>query len=297
MDDSTQESSPELPALTGDEALALPEIMPPTGLPAAMSSATQRLSGDDNTLAGRDMIETSITRIDSRVDVRLEAGTGEAMAAMIQQIRPPTLFTLPPAPPSFTGRADERATLERLADERLAGRRGALISGLRGMGGIGKTALALEVAHRLAGRYPDAALYLDLRGTPDPLGSPTAAPMSVQEAQARLIQAFNPVAQVPDDEQALAGLYRSTLHGKRGVLLDDAHDAAQVAPLLPPSPWAVLVTSRQRFPLDGLEPIELDRLDTVEARGLLQRLAGRLADVEADDIATLCGGLPLALQL
>jgi predicted ATPase len=112
------------------------------------------------------------------------------------------------------------------------------ISGLQGQGGIGKTALALVLANKLAKDYADAQIDLDLRGT-----SPT--PLAPADVMAHVIWAFQPTTKLPDEDAQLAALYRSVLQGKRVLLLlDNARDAAQVEPLLPPAGCLLLVTSR-----------------------------------------------------
>lgn len=134
-----------------------------------------------------------------------------------------SLHQLPPPPSDFIGREDE---LRALRDGMARG--GVAISGLSGMGGVGKTVLALKLAAELDERYPDAALYLDLKGV-------EAAPVSVASALQHFIHAFEPTAQLPDDVAQLRGIYLSRLHDKRAlVLLDNARDAAQVAPLCRP---------------------------------------------------------------
>ena len=151
------------------------------------------------------------------------------------------LHQLPPPPADFVGRDAE---LEKLTSEMEAG---ATISGVRGMGGVGKTALALVVARRLAGRYPEAQIYINLHGASDQQALTTA------EAMAHVIRAFDPEARLPGSEAELAPIYRSALHGKRVLLLmDNAADRDQVEPLIPPRGCAMLVTSRQRFTLPGL---------------------------------------------
>ena len=168
----------------------------------------------------------------------------------IRSITPTTataLHQLPRPSDDFTGREVEKAEL--LAQIEGGG---VAISGLRGMGGIGKTALALVLAHELAPRYPDAQIYLDLKGT-------SRDPLSSADAMAHVIRSFNRETSVPRDEAALQGLYHSVLHGQRALLLmDNAADAQQVQPLVPPEGCTLLVTSRQRFDLPGL---------SAEARG------------------------------
>jgi len=218
----------------------------------------------------------------------------------------PTIFALhqlPPPAPDFTGREAELAELR----ERF-GEAGVAISGLHGLGGVGKTALALKLAAELEPRYPDAQFFVDLQGLSD-------KPLTPAEALGHLIRAYHPEARLPESEVELRGLYYSTLHGKRALLLlDNARDAAQVRPLLPPpAGCAVLVTSRTRFALPGLFAKDLDALPEADARELLLTIAPRLdahkgLDYEstahkgkriraAEKIGELCGYLPLALRL
>ena len=205
---------------------------------------------------------------------------------------PPTtsLHQLPAPPADFTGRIDELAKLE---DQVQQG--GATISevsgiaGVRGMGGVGKTVLALELARRLVPKFPDAQFYLDLKGTTQPL--------TPAEAMAHVIRSYNREAALPESEGELQGLYHSALQGQRALMLmDNASDADQVRPLIPPQGCIMLVTSRQRFDLPGLYPLDLDTLTPEDARDLLLRIAPRIGD-QADQIAQRCGYLPLALRL
>ena len=194
------------------------------------------------------------------------------------------LHQLPPPPGDFTGRAAELAELTANVEG------GVNISGLQGQGGIGKTALALKLAEQLAPRYPDAQFYLDLKGA-------SKEPLPAAAALAHVIRAYHPDARLPDDEAQLGALYRSVLHDKRALLLmDNAADAAQVAPLIPPAGCVLLVTSRRHFTLPGLHPIDLDTLPPADARTLLWAVAPRIG-AQADEIAKLCGYLPLALRL
>ncbi len=195
------------------------------------------------------------------------------------------LHTLPEPPRDFTGREEELGKLLQQIHEG-----GVAISGIRGMGGIGKTALALVLAHKLAPHYPDAQLLVELRGSrKDPL-PPT-------DAMAQVIQAFEPTARLPEDESALQKLYLSLLEGRRVLLLlDDARDARQVEPLIPPGSCALLITSRRRFQLRGGFSLDLTALPAEDARSLLLELCPRISGA-ADEIAGLCGYLPLALCL
>jgi hypothetical protein len=206
------------------------------------------------------------------------------------------LHQLPPPPPAFTGREEELADLEEQLTTTSAA--GATISGkhagLQGMGGVGKTALALVLAHRLKDRYPGAQLFLNLRGA-DPEHRPPAPPAEIMQS---VIHAFRPEARLPETLDALAPTYHSVLNDAGSVLLllDNAADADQVRPLLPPSKCLLLVTSRAQFTLPGLAARNLDCLPPARAQELLLKLAKRLQGYEGE-AAELCGHLPLALEV
>ena len=158
------------------------------------------------------------------------------------------------------------------------------------MGGIGKTALALKLVELLKPRYPDAQFFLDLKGA-------STQPLTVAEALAHVIRAYHPAAKLPDSESELRGLYLSVLDGQRALLLmDNAANAEQVEPLIPPAGCLLLVTSRQHFTVPGLAAKNLDTLSAADARDLLLTIAPRIG-TQADEIAALCGYLPLALRL
>ncbi len=167
---------------------------------------------------------------------------------------------------------------------------GVTISGMHGLGGIGKTALALKLAERLQDRCPDAQLYLDLQGA-------GTNPLSPARALEHVIRAYHPTAKLPESLAELGAIYRSTLHGQRALLLmDNARDRAQVEPLIPPAGCVLLVTSRQHFTLPGMFDQNLDALPRADAIKLLRTIAGRIGE-QADEIARLCGDLPLALRV
>jgi tetratricopeptide (TPR) repeat protein len=197
----------------------------------------------------------------------------------------PALHQVPPPPRDFTGRTAELAEILTAMTQE-----GVTLCGLFGMGGIGKTALALKVTEHLAPRYPDAQLYIDLKGT-------SATPLSVAEAMAQVLQAYYPSASLPASEAALRGRYQSALYGQRAlVLLDNAAHREQVEALLPPASCALLVTSRQYFTLPGLHAKRLTTLLPAEARALVHTIVPRLGD-QADVLTALCGYLPLALRV
>jgi hypothetical protein len=175
------------------------------------------------------------------------------------------------------------------------------IAVLTGTAGVGKTALAVHWAHRAAARFPDGQLYLGLRG------HGPGAPLRPIQALGRLLRALGADGGIPGATDEAAGLYRSLLAGRRVlVVLDDAHGAEQVRPLLPGGTGCVvLVTSRN--PLAGLVASHGARWLGVEALGpgeavtLLARMLGRDRVAAESDAATelarACGYLPSALRV
>jgi tetratricopeptide (TPR) repeat protein/transcriptional regulator with XRE-family HTH domain len=202
-----------------------------------------------------------------------------------------------PAPPSaFIGRAAELADLDRVGDTSTV-----VITAIDGMAGIGKTALAVHTAHRLADRYPDGQLFVDLHGYTQGM-----APLLPGEALDRMLRALGVAGdRIPADLDERAGLYRSRLADRRMlILLDNAATEAQVAPLLPGTAGClVLVTSRRRLTgLDQTHTISLDTLPLADAVTLFIRTLGgrRLADQPPELVAEtveLCGRLPLAIRI
>ncbi|MCL4531569.1 MAG: tetratricopeptide repeat protein [Chloroflexi bacterium] len=198
------------------------------------------------------------------------------------------------APPAdFTGREAELGIL--LQKIRKGG---VAISGLHGMGGIGKTALALKLADLLKEQYPDAQFFLDLHG----VDKDQQEPLTPAQAMAHVILNLQPGEKLSDekgqpfDEERVGVVYRSVLYGKRAILLwDNARDADQIKPLLVQN-CLTLVTSRQHFVLPGLDAITLETLSEEDSRSLVMKIAPRLTTKDADEISRLCGYLPLALR-
>ncbi|MFF3653125.1 NB-ARC domain-containing protein [Streptomyces sp. NPDC002181] len=170
-----------------------------------------------------------------------------------------------------------------------------------GMGGVGKTSLAVHWFHAIADRFPDGQLYANLRGFSD---GPDATASQVLEQFLRALDV--PVDKIPDEEDGRAALFRSVTHGRSLLLLlDNALDARQVRPLIPSAGTSLtVITSRNR--LAGLA-VQLGALrialEPFDGRVAVETLVGDrdgLPENElllADDIARKCGCLPLTLRL
>jgi DNA-binding SARP family transcriptional activator len=208
---------------------------------------------------------------------------------------------LPADVAAFTGRAQQQDELDRLLEPG-ADTTAVVILALAGAAGVGKTALAVHWAHRVRDHFPDGQLYVNLRGYA------ATPPVSPLEALAGFLRALGvPAEEVPIEPVQAAGLFRTLVAGKRMlVLLDNARSAEQVRPLLPGgSGCLVLVTSRDRLSglvaKEGARRLILDLLTPGEAVGLLARiLAKKRVGAErqaAEELAELCGLLPLALRI
>lgn len=207
-------------------------------------------------------------------------------------------FDLPRDGSDFTGReAEVRVLLE--APERTT-RTAMVVFVIDGMGGVGKTALAVHAARLLADRYPDAQLFIDLRAN-----TLDQAPLTPADALEKLLRASNvPSERIPADLQDRAALWRTRTTGRRTlVVLDNALDTAQVSPLLPGTPEClVLITSRRRLAgLDSARALTVDVLPPDDAAELFSRVVGDsrpAAEPHATaEVVELCGRLPLAIGI
>jgi tetratricopeptide (TPR) repeat protein/DNA-binding XRE family transcriptional regulator len=233
--------------------------------------------------------------------VASSAGWAPAPQAGVQVPR-----QLPADVAAFTGRETELAELDFLlpgaGQHEPGGTAGpVVISAVSGTAGVGKTALAVRWAHRVADSFPDGQLYVNLRGyDPD-------RPVLAAEALAGFLRALGvPDAQIPLEESERAARFRSVVAGRRLLLiLDNAGTVEQVRPLLPGSPTVmVVVTSRDSLAglvaRDGAVRLEVDLLPAAEAAALLDSLVGTRAAADPAAVATLaaqCARLPLALRV
>ena len=222
------------------------------------------------------------------------------------RISEPAPRQLPAAVPGFAGREQHLRQLDALAFDPNTGDGAAsalVITAIDGMAGVGKTALAVHWAHRVADRFPDGQLYVNLRGF-----DPTGTVVSATEAIRGFLDAFQiPAQRIPVGLDAQAALYRSLLAGRRMlIVLDNARDAEHVRPLLPGTPGClVVVTSRNQLTglvaAEGAHPLALDVLDPAGARELLtRRLGARRVAAEPQAVTEIidrCARLPLTLAL
>jgi DNA-binding SARP family transcriptional activator len=209
---------------------------------------------------------------------------------------------LPTAARHFTGRREELEQIIGLLQPQSTDGAGGtvVICAIDGMAGVGKTALAVHVAHRLSERFPDGQLFIDLHGHTQ--GHRPREPGQALEWLLRALEV--PAARIPEDAEARAALFRQRLAGTRTlIVLDNALDEAQVRPMLPgQSGCLVLVTSRRRLKgLDDARSLSLDLLPPDDAATLLRAVAGS-DHISAEDpmlaeIVQLCGRLPLALRI
>lgn len=258
----------------------------------AVYADTRRLLADELGVDPRPELAELQQRI-LRADSELARAEDPAPAAAPVHVRP---AQLPATVSDFTGRASFVRDLGQILTG--AGGQVMAVSALAGIGGVGKTTLAVHVAHAARPHFPDGQLYVDLQGT-------EARPAEPEAVLGSFLRALGtPDSSIPDSPAERAALYRSTLDGRRVlVLLDNARDAAQVRPLLPGTAGcAALVTSRVRMAgLAGAHLVDLDVMSPDEALQLFTRIVGAErvgAERQAAlDVVGACGFLPLAIRI
>jgi tetratricopeptide (TPR) repeat protein len=266
-------SSEDLAALLGDLNVA----------PDSMQAVLERLSsiinvqGDSNVTFGNDVINSVIA-----IGKDITIGAREKRRTTpVRELRKPVA--------DFVGRSQ---LIDAIAGD-LTGKGEGNSSGyiIRGMGGVGKTELALKVAQILSEHFPDAQLFLNLQ-----LSDGTAQqPSELLKQYIRKFIEYD--SDLPDGLHELSAAYRDCLAGKRAlILLDNAHSKEQVFPLLPPAGCVLLVTTRETFAVPGVKTVSLESLKPEEARALLFSICHRIGDGLADQIGFLCGYLPLAIR-
>lgn len=208
---------------------------------------------------------------------------------------------LPPDLRYYTGREDTLAELESLATSASTDTRTITVV-LHGEGGVGKTSVALRWAHRTAAEFPDGRFFLRLRGYGP------SEPVDPSAALEYLLSSLGYVgAAIPAGEDARVALFRTTLAGRRVLLvLDDVRSAEQVRPLLPATGAVVLVTSRNQLQglavRDSAYQIRIAEFSPADAIAMLTGLLlNGSAELPSDEVlaelAALCGHLPLALAI
>ena len=208
----------------------------------------------------------------------------------------PLATNLPRDTPDFVGR---QAELDRLYAMLATTPTAVVVAAIDGMAGVGKSALAVHAAHRLADRFPDGRLYLRLRAH-----DRTSPPLDPAEGLDLLLRMIGEDPnRIPATAEERAALWRTRLADRRALLvLDDAAGADQVRPFLPGSPGClVLITSRRRLTgLGGVRSLSLGVLPPPEAALLFRRVAGddrRLDARGVDEVVRLCDHLPLAVTV
>ncbi|MDH6116588.1 DNA-binding SARP family transcriptional activator/tetratricopeptide (TPR) repeat protein [Kitasatospora sp. GAS204A] len=223
--------------------------------------------------------------MNSAPELRIPAAESVALAPPAQ---------LPADVSDFSGREKLVGELRELL--RRASGQAVVVTSLAGIGGVGKTTLAVHVAHGVRSEFPDGQLYVDLRGV-------SATPADPAVVLGDFLFALG-VTEAPESFEQRVAMYRSMLADRRMlIMLDNAHDAEQITPLIPGvAGCAVLATSRSRLAgIPGGHLFDVEELRPDEALELFGAIAGRhRVEAEPDAalaVVTSCGFLPLAVRI
>ena len=263
---------------------------------SALRSLAEALGVDPAPLIA--LLEQAAAATPQDPDSEDTAGSASAPSAQSAAAVAP-LAQLPADVADFSGRETETQQLLRtMLSAGIEGPGQVPVGTVIGGGGLGKTTLAIHVAHRAAQDFPDGQLYIDLRGA-DPV------PREPGDVLAFFLNAFGiPTGELPADLDERAALFRTVLSGRRVlIVLDNAREPAQIRPLMPATQGcAVLVTSRDKLSgLAGAHRLDLELLPAEAARNLLSRIIGAeravLEPAAVDSILGSCAGLPLAVRI
>ncbi|MBM7845494.1 tetratricopeptide repeat protein [Herpetosiphon giganteus] len=201
------------------------------------------------------------------------------------------IHQLRPVVGDFVGREPEFKRLTHAIQIAHAAKRGAALVGIHGMGGIGKSELSLIVAQNIVHLYPDAQLMLNLYGAREQALTP-------EQALGLVINALDPKTRLPEKREQLLARYHNILYNKQVlIVVDDARDAEQVRDLIPPVGCCLIISSRQRFSLPAMASVQLEALNADDASKLIQEICPRLDQHHAEQLASACQYLPLALRV